>query len=105
MLFLPQERASSAVTVAGAGDVYVAAYSSIYGTIFLSLLIGFLVACKFCAPQQHFSTPIHGCCGDMGQCCLSWWCPCVTWSAPQFSCASCRLHSMVLPIGRLRNLF
>ena len=82
MLFLPQERASSAVTVAGTGDVYVAAYSSIYGTIFLSLLIGFLVACKFCAPQQHFSTPIHGCCGDMGQCCLSWWCPCVTWSAP-----------------------
>ena len=89
------------MTVAGAGDVYVAAYSSIYGTIFLSLLIGFLVACKFCAPQQHFSTPIHGCCGDMGQCCLSWWCPCVTWSAPQFSCASCRLHPTAQPSSGL----
>ena len=35
--------------------------------------------CKFVGPRQKFSTPLHGCGDDIGNCCLVAWCPCVQW--------------------------
>ena len=31
------------------------------------------------AKKQRFRTPLHGCCGDLGGCCVTCWCPCITW--------------------------
>lgn len=42
-------------------------------------LVGFLIAACCCARRQLFSTPLHGCWNDVGGCCLTCWCPCVTW--------------------------
>ena len=58
---------------------YVIGYASFYGVLGLSLLIGFMIACGCCAPKQPFSTRIQSCGDDVGVCCLTCWCPCVTW--------------------------
>ena len=31
------------------------------------------------AKKQRFRTPLHGCCSDLGGCCVTCWCPCITW--------------------------
>ena len=50
-----------------------------YCTEFAVFLGGFCVAAKCCASkQQGWSTPVDDCCSDMGVCCMTTWCPCVT---------------------------
>jgi Cys-rich protein (TIGR01571 family) len=58
---------------------YVIGYVSFYAVLFLGFLFGFLVACWCCAPKQAFSTRLQSCGDDVGVCCLTWWCPCITW--------------------------
>ena len=36
--------------------------------------------CKFVGPRQIFSTPLHGCFNNIGNCCLVIWCPCIQWA-------------------------
>ena len=58
---------------------YVIGYASFYGLLGVSFLIGFIIACRCCAPKQPFSTRIQSCGDDVGVCCLTCWCPCITW--------------------------
>jgi Cys-rich protein (TIGR01571 family) len=48
--------------------------------IFLTVFMAFTgCVCKFIGPRQKFSSPLHGCFDDMGNCLLVTWCPCVQW--------------------------
>jgi Cys-rich protein (TIGR01571 family) len=58
---------------------WVIGYATFYAVLGLSFLLGFLVACGCCAPKQAFSTRIQSCGDDVGICCLTCWCPCITW--------------------------
>ncbi len=58
---------------------WVIGYASFYAVLGLGFLVGFLVACACCAPKQPFSTRIQSCSDDVGICCLTCWCPCITW--------------------------
>ena len=48
--------------------------------IFLSMsMIITGCVCTIVGPRQKFSTPLHGCGDDIGNCCLVTWFPCIQW--------------------------